>query len=139
MNLEVVNPSKSCGNGGRKVCMIFSSAIPVDAEPCFQLFNQTGQRLENMEYLLSQPTCNRDCAVLKEAIILIAPSQPNLDVILENEWRINLAARTRSDGSESRMSFEFKYVTHPLDNICLFCDLRVDGGIATWEGNGAGA
>ena len=126
MNFEIANPRKSCARGGRKVYMVFTSPIPQDTEPIFQLFSRNGLRLQHKEYLLSQPNDPRDFLVLMEAIILITPYQENLDVIFDNDWIIKLAARRQSTGVESINSFEFSYLTHPMDTLCIFCNLNLD-------------
>ena len=108
--------------------LVSSSPLPPDVEPFFQLFSKNGQRLLNMEYLLSELNDQQDFLVLSDSIILVTPSQPNLDVILNNDWVIKLAVRRQSDGEESKMSFEFCYSEHHLDNdnLCIFCDLNLD-------------
>ena len=126
MNFEMVDPKKSCGNGGRKIYMVSTSPIPQDVEPVFQIFSKKGQRLPNMEHLLSQPIDQSNFLVLWASIILITPSQPNLDVIVSNGWVIKLAARRQSDGAESITNLEFSYMTHPLDAPCIFCDMNLD-------------
>ena len=126
MNFEIVNPRKSCGNGGRKIYMVSKSQLSEDTEPYFEIFSKNGQRLVNMEHLLSQPKRGSNFQVVFASIILITPSQPNLDIILHNGWTINLGARSQYDGEDTKKSFEFTYVAHPEDMPCIFCDMHFD-------------
>ena len=126
MDFEIVNPRKSCGNGGRKIYMICKSPILQDTEPFFLIYDKNGQRLLCEEYLLSQPKRDRNFLVVHASIILMTPSQPNLDIILRNAWTIKLGARSQSDAVEAMKSFEFSFASHPTEMACIFCDMHVD-------------
>ena len=125
MDFKIVNPRRSCGNGGRKIYMVSNNQVSEDTEPFFQIFCRDGHRLLDMEHLLSQPEREIDYVVVYASIILMTPSQPNLETILSNGWSIKLAAR-QSDGDDPENCFEFTYVAHPDDTPCIFCDMQLD-------------
>ena len=126
MDFEIVNPRRSCGNGGRKIYMVSNTQLSQDTEPFFQIFCKDGQRLLDMEHLLSQPEREKNYVVVFASIILMTPSQPNLETILSNGWSIKLAARRQSDGEDPENCFKFTYVAHPDDTPCIFCDMQFD-------------
>ena len=126
MDFEIVNPRRSCGNGGRKIYMVSNTQLSQDTEPFFQIFCKDGQRLLDMEHLLSQPEREKNYVVVFASIILMTPSQPNLETILSNGWSIKLAARRQSDGEDPENCFKFTYVAHPDDMPCIFCDMQFD-------------
>ena len=123
MDINLVNPRRSCSNGGRKIYLVFDSPISHDdVEPYFQIFTQNGHRLVDKEHLLLQPGKTGDFLVLFETIIFEAPAQAHLDEISSNGWTIKVTARRRN-GEESTNNFEFSYQKHSDIFPCKFCDV----------------
>jgi len=122
-------PLRSCSLGGRKVIMISESPIPKDVVPRFFLYNESGKRIEEKEFLLNQPSNSdveeKQICVMKESVIFITPQQPNTELIMKNRWSIKLAAVRLSDGNESNPQ-SFDYVPDDYYQPCIFCELNPD-------------
>ena len=90
MDFVEASPLRGCSKGGRKVLMVAENQIAKDVEPVFLLYDQNGERLEEMEDILTQPNDERfpeakNVSVMKETIIFITPPQPNIEMIMRNE------------------------------------------------------
>jgi len=132
MDFVEASPLRGCSKGGRKVLMVAENQIAKDVEPVFLLYDQNGERLEEMEDILTQPNDERfpdakNVSVMKETIIFITPPQPNIEMIMRNGWRIKLAGLRKSDGFVSTKKFNFNYMPDDYYEPCIFCELRPDG------------
>ena len=105
--------------------MISQGLLAQDVLPRFQLFDTEGERLEQMEHLLCQPSS--DITILKEMIIFIAPEQKNIEQIFCNNWEIKLVGQRSSDNMESSSKFSFQYFPHDFYDPCIFCSVKPDG------------
>ena len=132
MDFAEASPLRGCSKGGRKVLMVAENQIAKDVEPVFLLYDQNGQRLEEMEDILTQPNDERfpdakNVSVMKETIIFITPPQPNIEMVMRNGWTIKLAGLRKSDGFVSTKKFNFNYMPDDYYEPCIFCELRPDG------------
>ena len=125
LDFTEINVKSCCGRGGRKIFMISQGLLAQDVLPRFQLFDSEGQRLEDLEHLVSQPTS--DITILKEMIIFIAPEQKNIEQIFSNSWEIRLLGQRTSDNMESSTKFSFQYFPHDFYDPCIFCSVKPDG------------
>ena len=125
LDFTEINVKSCCGRGGRKIFMISQGLLAQDVLPRFQLFDKTGNRLEDLEHLLSQPSS--DITILKEMIIFIAPEQKNIEQIFSNSWEIKLLGQRTSDNMESSTKFSFQYFPHDFYDPCIFCSVKPDG------------
>ena len=125
LDFTEINVKSCCGRGGRKIFMISQGLLAQDVQPRFQLFDKTGNRLEDLEHLLSQPSS--DITILKEMIIFIAPEQKNIEEIFSAGWEIKLLGQRTSDNMESSTKFSFQYFPHDFYDPCIFCSVKPDG------------
>lgn len=105
--------------------MISTHLMTKDVIPIFQLYNRTGDRIEEMEHLINQPDQSSYLS-LKESIILITPPQPNIETLMKCGLLIKLLGLRLSDGCESK-KYTLNYVPSDYYDPCIFCDLNHDG------------
>jgi len=121
-------PLRSCAQGGRKVFMVSDSTLAKDVEPRFQIYHQ-GRHLEDKDDLLQQPRLagGREVLVMKETLVFITPSQPYMEMIMQNGWKIKLVGLRLSDKNISKTKFDFEYFPSDFYDPCIFCELHADG------------
>ena len=120
-----VFPQRGCARGGRKVVMISENTLTSDIIPIFLLFDKDGKQIKEKDHFVIQPFPG-NISILKEALILITPPQPHIEVIMNQGWSVKLVGVRKSDGCESQ-KFSFNFVPHDYYDPCIFCSLKPDG------------
>ena len=126
MDLYYAPPLRSCETGGRKVMMISEFISAKGVEPRFQLYDESGSRLKNVEEMeIVQPEKDKVMRS-RNSIVFISPRQPLAEIIMQNGWQVKLVARRTSDGLVSKHKFIFEFVPHDFYSPCVFCDICLD-------------
>ena len=126
LDIKYVHPSVSCSMGKRTI-LVVSDQPAKGVIPVFQLFDESGERRQDQEHLLHQPSPENIFHDNQLITRFQSPAQPRLNEILQLNLMFHLRL-TRETGPDSNKSVEFRYTEHVQDQ-CALCQVDVIDGV----------